>query len=158
MLVTISSNKYLLKWQDCRPADFFQRAGEAVANKPWRLFRLLASWELLRGRCGSCPWLLGGQGDSGPQPHGAESWLALWECERGAGRDFTPCSLSSRPCVCVCTRIGGGPGRQGTEEPSIFLKAYIQAGMKDGSQSITSSCGDLPDFCEDEILLQKGGG
>ena len=61
-------------------------------------------------------------------------------------------------CVCVCT-MGEGLG-DGTGESSIFLKEYIQDGMKDSSQSITSSSGDLPDFYKDQILLQKrvGGG
>ena len=48
----------------------------------------------------------------------------------------------------------------GTGESSIFLKEYIQDGVKDISQSITSSSGHLLDFYKDQILLQKrvGGG
>ena len=67
-------------------------------------------------------------------------------------------------CVCVCARalthtMGEGLGDR-TGESSIFLKEYIQDGVKDISQSITSSSGHLLDFFKDQILLQKrvGGG
>lgn len=104
-------------------------------------------------------------GDSGSHCHSMGSWLALWEREGEAGRDSAPCSLLSRLGVCVrvcvyesvracvreytCVRWGQWCGRQGPEGPSIFLREYSQAGMKDSNQSLTSSSWVLPDFCEE---------
>ena len=134
-------------------------------------FRLLALWKPLRRWCSSCPCLLGWQGDAGSHPRSTArnpGWLCGNVKVELAGTPHPGlCSLGPVwvwVCVCVCVRarartMGEGLG-DGTGESSIFLKEYIQDGVKDISQSITSSSGHLLDFYKDQILLQKrvGGG
>ena len=168
MLVTTSSNKYLLNRQAGTLVSSSRRrekqwpTSPGDYSSPWRRGNCQGDH-----RCGSCPGLRGWQGDSGPHPHStASGWLCgnVEVAQEGSPHPAL-CSLGCAcvpacVCVCVCVYVctGEGPGRQGPGQPRIFLKEYIHAAVEDSDRRVASSSGDLPDSCEDQILFQKEGG
>lgn len=161
MLVT-SSNKYLLNWQACRTPELmsFSRGREKRwPLSPETLSCPLAPWELLRWwwQLPIPAWMAG---DSGLHPHSTESWLALWECEGGAGRDTTPCSLFSRRGVCTrgCVLRDSGLEARSQGAQASSREIVFRLEWKTVTRAWPPALGFFPISVRNQILLLSESG
>lgn len=105
------------------------------------------------------PFLLEWQGDSGSQP----TTQVLTGCAGNAKAEqqgFHTLFLvlwAVRVCMYArtCMRKGLGDGGWGAKHLS---ERIVQIGVEDGNHNVTSRSKELPDFREDQILLQERAG